>query len=96
MPKYRVIADKYKDQMQYMTNFYMDLNERQQYVGIFTMELDGVTFYFIDNEEHFSGNSIYDGIPWEKNFWNADNPEGFNAAKPWTKGEKDYGSEEES
>lgn len=35
--------------------------------------------------------SHYEGIPWEKNFWNADNPEGFNAAKPWTKGEKDYG-----
>ncbi|MBQ6469829.1 MAG: glycogen synthase GlgA [Lachnospiraceae bacterium] len=65
IPKYRVIADKYKDQMQYITNFYMDLNQRQQYVGIFSMVLDGVTCYFIDNEEHFSGASIYDGMPWD-------------------------------
>lgn len=34
----------------------------------------------------------YDGIPWEKNYWNADNPEGFNRPDSiWNKGEKDYG-----
>ena len=34
----------------------------------------------------------YDGVPWEKNFWNADNPDGFNSQKPdWVEGRKDYG-----
>ena len=65
MPKYKAIAEKYSSNMQYIANFYMDLNWRNQYVGIFRMELDGVTYYFIDNEEHFSGDSIYAGMPWD-------------------------------
>ena len=65
LPKYKAIGEKYSGQMQYITNFYMDLNWRQQYVGIFKMEYEGITFYFIDNEEHFSGDQIYDGMPWD-------------------------------
>lgn len=65
IPKYKKIAEKYTDQMQYVTNFYIDLNWRQQYVGVFRMEMDGVTYYFIDNEEHFSGDEIYGGMPWD-------------------------------
>ena len=65
LPKYKVIPEKYTSQMQYVTNFYMDLNWRQQYVGIFRMEWEGVTYYFIDNEEHFSGDQIYAGMPWD-------------------------------
>ena len=65
IPKYTMIPDKYKDQMQYITNFYMDLNWRQQYVGIFSLVQDGVTYYFIDNEEHFSGDRPYGGMPWD-------------------------------
>lgn len=41
----------------------MDLNWRQQYVGIFEMEYEGIKFYFIDNEEHFSGDKPYYGMP---------------------------------
>ena len=65
LPKYKIIPEEYTSQMQYITNFYMDLNWRQQYVGIFRLELDGVTYYFIDNEEHFSGDQIYSGMPWD-------------------------------
>ena len=65
IPKYAAIKQEFRDQMQYITNFYMDLNWRQQYVGIFEMEYDGVKFYFIDNEEHFSGDQIYAGMPWD-------------------------------
>ena len=65
MPKYTAIPDKYKEKMQYITNFYMDLNWRQQYVGIFSLVQDGVTYYFIDNEEHFSGDRPYAGMPWD-------------------------------
>ena len=49
LPKYKTIPEKYTSQMQYITNFYMDLNWRQQYVGIFRLEWDGVTYYFVDN-----------------------------------------------
>ena len=65
MPKYSGIREEFKNQMQYITNFYMDLNWRQQYVGIFKLEYNGLTFYFIDNEEHFSGDKPYAGMPWD-------------------------------
>ena len=65
LPKYRSIPEEYTSQMRYVTNFYMDLNWREQYVGIFSLEHDGVTYYFIDNEEHFFGDQIYGGMPWD-------------------------------
>lgn len=65
MPKYSGIREEFKNQMQFITNFYMDLNWRQQYVGVFKLEHNGITFYFIDNEEHFSGDKPYAGMPWD-------------------------------
>ncbi|MGI6118853.1 MAG: glycogen synthase GlgA [Bilifractor sp.] len=65
IPKYTFIPNEYKERMQYITNFYMDLNWRQQYVGIFSLEMDGITYYFIDNEEHFGGERPYGGMPWD-------------------------------
>lgn len=63
IPKYACMKQEFKDQLHYITNFYMDLNWRQQYVGIFEMEYEGIKFYFIDNEEHFSGDKPYYGMP---------------------------------
>lgn len=63
IPKYACMKQQWKDQLQYVTNFYMDLNWRQQYVGVFEIEYEGVKFYFIDNEEHFSGDKLYYGMP---------------------------------
>ncbi|NCC43487.1 MAG: glycogen synthase GlgA [Clostridia bacterium] len=63
IPKYACMKQEYRDQLQYVGNFYLDLNWRQQYVGIFQMEYDGIKFYFIDNEEHFSGDKPYYGMP---------------------------------
>ena len=65
LPKYSSIKDKFKNDMQYLMNFYMDLNWRQQYVGLFKTEYEGVTYYFIDNEEHFTGDMPYAGMPWD-------------------------------
>ena len=62
MPKYVSIPDKYKNQMQYKNHFYMDLAWRRQYVGILELVLDGVTFYFIDNEYYFNGAKPYGAI----------------------------------
>ncbi|MBQ1852598.1 MAG: glycogen synthase GlgA [Lachnospiraceae bacterium] len=59
VPKYMAIPQKYRDQMEYMTHFYVDLAWRSQYVGIFSCVLDGITFYFIDNEYYFSGDRPY-------------------------------------
>lgn len=59
VPKYMAIPQKYKEKMQYITSFQVDLAWRSQYVGIMTMELDGITFYFIDNEFYFAGDRPY-------------------------------------
>ncbi len=59
IPNYKCIPQKYKDQMNFITNFYMDLNWRSQYVGILEMEYEGVHFYFIDNEFYFDGFKPY-------------------------------------
>ena len=59
IPKYKCMHQKYKDMMRYMTNFYVDLAWRRQYVGIFEMVYEGVHFYFIDNEFYFNGYKPY-------------------------------------
>ena len=57
IPKYTCIPWEYREKMVYKTHFYIDLAWRTQYVGVFEMEYQGVTFYFIDNEFYFSGPS---------------------------------------
>ena len=43
----------------------MDLGWQNQYVGILEMQLDGVTFYFVDNEHYFSGDQAYESGLWD-------------------------------
>ncbi len=62
IPKYACIKEEYKSQMKYIGNFYMDLAWRQQYVGLFEMEYQGVKVYFIDNEFYFQGFAPYGQI----------------------------------
>ncbi len=62
MPKYMSIPKEFKDQMKYLTHFYIDLAWRSQYVGILEMEYEGIQFYFIDNEYYFSGPKPYGDI----------------------------------
>ncbi len=59
IPNYRCIPQYYKEQMRFITSFYMDLAWRSQYVGVLEMEYDGVHFYFIDNEYYFDGFKPY-------------------------------------
>ena len=42
IPKYTAIPEEYKNQMHYITHFYLELAWRKQYVGVFEMELNGV------------------------------------------------------
>lgn len=64
LPKYACMKQEWKEKLEYMTNFYMGYNWKERYVGIFKLQLDGVTFYFIDNEEYFNGERPYtnDGL----------------------------------
>ena len=62
IPKYQCMNENFKNQLQYVTHFYMDLAWRSQYVGLLKMEYDGITYYFIDNEYYFSGPKPYGDI----------------------------------
>ncbi len=62
LPKYMMIPDGFKHNMQFKTHFYMELNWRSQYVGIFETVVDGITFYLIDNEYYFAGMKPYGNI----------------------------------
>ncbi len=63
LPKYACMKQVWKEQLQYKTNFYMYFNGRERYVGILELEYDGVKFYFIDNEEYYSGETAYSSDP---------------------------------
>lgn len=67
MPKYTCIPDAMKEKMVFKTSFYMDFNWKSEYVGILEAEVDGVIYYFIDNESMFGGmrpysSNVYDDI----------------------------------
>ncbi|MDD3403825.1 MAG: glycogen synthase GlgA [Hespellia sp.] len=62
LPKYTCMKQEWKDQMEYVNHFYMDINGSDQYVGILQMVYDGVKFYFIDNEFYFGGPVPYGEI----------------------------------
>lgn len=49
-------------QLKFVCHFYVNLNWRRQYVGIFTSQYDGVTYYFVDNEFYFAGDKPYNNI----------------------------------
>lgn len=59
LPLYKGISKKYQSQMKFVTNFNVMLSWRTQYCGIFEMEYEGVTFYFLDNEQYFDRDAYY-------------------------------------
>ena len=62
LPKYKCMDDKLLPQLKFVCHFYVNLNWRRQYVGIFTSQYDGVTYYFVDNEFYFAGDKPYNNI----------------------------------
>ncbi len=66
LPCYRCIPEKYRERMTYVGSFGMNLTSdgRSFYVGIMELELDGVTYDFIDNRDFFDWGNPYTGL-WE-------------------------------
>jgi starch synthase len=62
LPKYACIPWEFREKMVYKTCFYIDLNWRNQYVGVFEYEYNDIIYYFIDNEFYFSGSKPYSWI----------------------------------
>ena len=67
IPNYSCIPEKYRSQFQYVTHFYMCAGNyiQNKYVGILKYELDGVTYYFIDNQEYFTCDTPYGDIRYD-------------------------------
>lgn len=61
IPNYTCIPEKYRNSFKYVTHFYMELGHRfdSVHVGIMEYELDGIKFYFVDNEFYFGGPKPY-------------------------------------
>ncbi len=59
MPKYMCMHQDKKDMMEYVDHFYMDFAGKSTYVGILKAKVNGIQFYFIDNEYYFSGDAPY-------------------------------------
>lgn len=59
LPYYDVVANKFGDQAENVLYFYTNVGWRHQYVGVKRIVRDGVTFYFIDNEQYFHRGQVY-------------------------------------
>lgn len=59
VPKYAIIKDEYKSQMEHFSDFYVSLGWRNEYCGLEKLEHDGVTYMFIDNERYFARDYPY-------------------------------------
>ena len=59
LPKYASIPEEYVHQMQHVTDFEVELGWRKQYCGIEKLEIDNVTYYFVDNRYYFGRNYTY-------------------------------------
>lgn len=58
MPLYKQIKNSHY-RFEEVDEFYISLGYRHQYVGIKKLDIDGVTYYFIDNEQYFNRETIY-------------------------------------
>ena len=63
IPKYSCMKQEVKDQMEYVTHFYMDYHWKSEYVGVLKTVKNGITFYFIDNEGFFTTDKPYTDDP---------------------------------
>ena len=59
MPLYGQVKPEWREKMTFIRAITVNLSWRRQYCGIFTLEKDGVTWYFIDNEFYFKRSTLY-------------------------------------
>ena len=58
IPLYYKIRQDYQD-LELIDEFYISLGYRHQYVGILKKVMNGINFYFIDNEQYFKRDKVY-------------------------------------
>ena len=59
MPKFSGIKEEFRSKMEHVYDGTVPVSWRTKFVGIDKCELDGVTYYFVDNEEYFYRDGYY-------------------------------------
>ncbi len=59
LPLYRKVKIKYADSLNFMGWKMVHMGWRSLYAGLFSLEMNGTTFYFVDNEYYFNFDQIY-------------------------------------
>jgi len=59
LPLYKKVSDNWKDKMSFVCNIEIPLSWRRVYCGLFRLDLDGVIWYFVDNEYYFHRDTLY-------------------------------------
>ena len=59
LPLYRRVKERFGGQLTFECYDYVDLAWRHSYCGLFSLEKDGVTWYFLDNEQYFNRPDLY-------------------------------------
>lgn len=62
LPKYACMDAAFLPKLRFICHFYVNLNWRKQYVGIFETIYKGIRYYFVDNEFYFAGDAPYNNI----------------------------------
>jgi len=64
LPNYLCIPEKYRNEFEYLGHFYLGLGGKfaDTHCGVMRYELDGITYYFIDNLFYFGGEKPYGDI----------------------------------
>ena len=59
LPLYETVKDKWGDRLHFEKWTFVRLAWRSVYCGLFSVEREGVTWYFIDNESYFRRSDLY-------------------------------------
>lgn len=59
LPLYEKVSQEWRSQMKEEAVFTVRLGWRNQYCGILSLEKNGVTYYFVDNEYYFKREELY-------------------------------------
>lgn len=62
LPKYGAISEEIRNSMEHVYDGILNVAWRDKFIGIDKYVLDGVTYYFVDNEEYFNREGFY-GYP---------------------------------
>lgn len=59
IPKYSKIPEKFRNSAEHIIDFHIPLGWRNQYVGVDLLTMNGINYYFADNEYYFKQDYVY-------------------------------------